>query len=175
MHCNCSFANDIIHHAATAAPSLHCCPLLLSLPLLIRFLCCHKMLSPYPRQLTRDLQKREPRHPKRPQLPPGEARTPTKRIVHTVVYKRKKLSTLKLYELYLKQLLTEQAAELDKIVKVVNVLGNHFTPPSKLTKFKSYRYNASNLSPLSVQIPPHNIANCFHCYPQGRSHLPRNY
>ena len=41
------------------------------------------------RQLSRDLQRITPRHPKRPQLPPCEAGTPTKRIVHTAVHKQK--------------------------------------------------------------------------------------
>ena len=40
------------------------------------------------RKLTRNLQQQKPRHHKRSQLPPGEAGTPTKRIVHTGVYKQ---------------------------------------------------------------------------------------
>ena len=41
------------------------------------------------RQLTNDLQQRKPRHPKRSQLPPGEAGIPIRRIVQTAVYKHK--------------------------------------------------------------------------------------
>ena len=37
------------------------------------------------RHLTLDLQQRKPHHPKRPQLPPGETGTPTKREVHSAV------------------------------------------------------------------------------------------
>ena len=48
-----------------------------------------------------------------------------------------------MYELYLNQLLTEQAAELDKVIQNVTTLINHFTAPSKLRKF----------NPLTVQIP----------------------
>ena len=40
------------------------------------------------RKLTRDLQQRKPRHPKRSQLALSEAGTPTKRIVHTAVYEK---------------------------------------------------------------------------------------
>ena len=38
--------------------------------------------------MTRDLQQQKLRHPKRPQLPPGEAGTPSKRIVNKAVYKQ---------------------------------------------------------------------------------------
>ena len=40
------------------------------------------------RKMTRDLQQQKLRHPKRPQLPPGEAGTPSKRIVNKAVYKQ---------------------------------------------------------------------------------------
>ena len=40
------------------------------------------------RQLTRDFQQLKPRHPKRPQLLPVEADSPTKRSVQTGVYNR---------------------------------------------------------------------------------------
>ena len=41
------------------------------------------------RQVTRDLQQRKPRHPKRSQLPPGGTGSPIKQIVHTAVNKQK--------------------------------------------------------------------------------------
>ena len=41
------------------------------------------------RHLTHDLQQRKSRHPKRPQMPPAETGTPTKRLVHTIVNKQK--------------------------------------------------------------------------------------
>ena len=53
------------------------------------------------RHVTRDLQQRKPRHPKRPQLLPGEACTPTKRIVLTALHEQKLTqynNVLKLYE-----------------------------------------------------------------------------
>ena len=84
------------------------------------------------RQPTRDLQRIKPRHPKRPQLPPGEAGTPTTRNLHTAAYKQSIPQynyALKLNELYLNQILTEQAAEIDKIIQNVTTLVNHFTPP----------------------------------------------
>ena len=80
------------------------------------FLLCRKMLSPRLHTwnyilpsvtscfATHDLQQRKPRHPKRPQLLPGEAGTPVRRIVHTAVYKQKLHQynkTLKLYENYI--------------------------------------------------------------------------
>ena len=71
------------------------------------------------RQLTHDLQLRKSRHPKRPQLPPGEAGTPVRRIVHTAVYKQKFSQynqTLKLYEDHIDELLKQTTAELDKII-----------------------------------------------------------
>ena len=98
------------------------------------------------RQLT--LQKRKPRHPKRPQLSPGEAGTPTKRIVHDAGNKQKLTHynyALNLYKHYLNQLLTEQAVELDKIIKIVTSLVNHFTPI--LAQLKSYQENTPNYIP----------------------------
>ena len=74
------------------------------------------------------MQRRKPRHPKRPQLL-GEAGTPTNRIVHTAVYKQtltRYYDALKLYELYLGELLTERDANLDKVTQNVNILVNHF-------------------------------------------------
>ena len=79
-----------------------------------------------------DLKKKKPRHPKRPQLPPGEAGTPTKRIVHIAVYKPKlqqKNNYIKFYEQFLNQLLVEQAAELDIIIKKMNTSITHSPPP----------------------------------------------
>ena len=87
--------------------------------------------------ISANIQQRKPRHPKRPQLPPRETGTPTKRIVHTAVYKQKLTQNndaLKLHEL-----LTHQAVELSKIIQKVNTLATHFQTPSqsKLSKFNS--------------------------------------
>ena len=71
------------------------------------------------RQLTHDLQQKKPRHPKRPQLPHGEADTPFRRIVHTAVYKQKLLqynNNLKFYENYIDELLEQTAAGLIKLL-----------------------------------------------------------
>ena len=82
----------------------------LSLPLLQQhFLFCLKMLSPrlhissniLPSVSSPMICNKES-HPKRPQLPPGEAGTPVRRIVHTAVYKQNLLqynNNLKLLEL----------------------------------------------------------------------------
>ena len=149
------------HTTPSIGPSLHCCPLLLSLPLLAQdVLATSSHLQQFSaiRQLTRDLQKVKPRHPKRPQLAPSEAGAPTKRIVHTVVYKQNVTQyndAMKLYERYLNQQLTEQAAELDKNIKNVITLVNHSTPLFKLAKIKSSQYITPKLYSLTVQIPPH--------------------
>ena len=143
------------------------------------------------RQLTDDLQQRKPRHPKSPQLPPGEAGTPVRRIVHTAIYKQKLQqynNILKLYENYIFELLKQTTAELDKIIDVdsneskttnVNSVVNKLKPPhvSKLHHFKSSCIILL-LSPLHIQIPSHNCSNCpnyLHCYPHHCSHLPYNY
>ena len=80
--------------------------------------------------------------PKRPQLPPGEAGTPVRRIVHTVLYKQKLHQynqTLKLYEDHIDELLKQSAAELDKNINNVDSIVTKLQPPpfSKLRKFKS--------------------------------------
>ena len=119
----------------------------------------HQQLSVV-RQLTQDLQQRKPRHPKRPQLPPGEAGTLTKRIVDTAIYKQKlnhHKNALKLYELYNNQLLYEQATELDKITNIVNAIVNKSQIPSKSAKFKS-----------SLTIP----INCHHSVSISLQYLP---
>ena len=75
------------------------------------------------RQLTSDLQQRNSRNAKRPQLPPGEAGTPVRRIVHTAIYKHKLNQynyTLKLYENHINELLKQTTAELDKIITKVD-------------------------------------------------------
>ena len=73
------------------------------------------------RQLTHDLQLRKSRHPKRPQLLPGKAGTPVRRIVHTAVYKQKLYQynqALKQYEDHINELLKQTTAELDKNFKL---------------------------------------------------------
>ena len=57
------------------------------------------------------------RHSKRPHLPPSDAGTPSKRIVHTAVNKQKLTqynNALKQHEQYINQPLSEQATELNK-------------------------------------------------------------
>ena len=97
------------------------------------------------RQLTHDLQQRKPRHPNRPQLPPGEAGSPVQRIVHTAIYKQKLHKyneTLKLYEDHIDELLKQTTAELDKINNNVDSVVTNLHPPpfSKLRKYKSPEY-----------------------------------
>ena len=104
------------------------------------------------RQLTHDLQERKPRHPKRPQLPPGEAGTPVRRIVHTAEYEKNLLqynTTLKLCENYIDELLKQTTAELDKIITNVDSVVNKLKPPpvSKLRQFKSPVYKITPLPP----------------------------
>ena len=83
------------------------------LPLLLK---AHLQQFSAVRQFTNDLQQRTPRHPKRPQLPPGDAGSPIQRSVHTAVYKQE-LSRynkeLKIYENYIDEFLSKQTAELD--------------------------------------------------------------
>ena len=89
------------------------------------------------RQLTRDLQQRKQRHPKRPQLPSGEAGSPTKKIFHTAVYKQtlpRYNNALKLFEQNIDQLLFEQDTELDNIIANVYFIANKLTPPPPLPK-----------------------------------------
>ena len=79
------------------------------------------------RQLSKNLQLRKPRHAKRPQLPPG------------AVYNQ--------IELYLNQLLFEQARDLKKLQKL-------YTKCLIASKFKtSYHYVFPN-QPLKIRIPP---------------------
>ena len=110
----------------------------------------HLQQSSVVRQLTRDLQKK---NPKRPQLPPEKL--VLQRTLHTAVYKQKLHhynNSLKIYEQYLNELILQQAAELDKIIQKLNFLVNHFTPPSKLTKLR-------HISTISSQIISNNCAN----------------
>ena len=75
------------------------------------------------RQLTNDLQQKKPRHPKCPQLPPGEEGTPVIRIVHTAIYKQsfnQCHNTLKPHENYIDEVLNQTTAELDKIITNVD-------------------------------------------------------
>ena len=83
------------------------------------------------RQLTNDLQQRKPRHPKRPQLPPGEAGTPVRKIVHTTVCKQKLNQynhTLELFEIHIDELLKQTTAELDNIITNVDSIVNKLQP-----------------------------------------------
>ena len=128
------------------------------------------------RQLTHDLQLRKPRHPKRPQLPAGEAGTSVRRIVHTAVYKQKLFQcnqTLKLYEDRIDELLQQTTTDFDKIINI------KLQPPhSKLRKFQHPAYKIPQLSPLRIQIPSHNCNNCsdsFQCYTPHCSHVPFEY
>ena len=106
------------------------------------------------------MQQRKPRHPKRPQLPPGEAGTPVRRIVHTAVYKQKLQNynyTLKLYENHINELLKQTTTELDKSITNVHSIVNKLQPPlvSKLRKDKSLVYNILLISPstYSSSVP----------------------
>ena len=81
------------------------------------------------RKLPRDLHQQTPRHTKQPQLPLGEADTPTKRIVDTAVHEQKfeqYNEALKHYEQYTDQLLSEQATELSKIIYNGDAIVNNF-------------------------------------------------
>ena len=109
------------------------------------------------RKLTRDLQQQKPRHRKRPQLPSGEAGTPTKRIRQTGVYKQKLNQyneARKHFEQYIDQLLSVKAAELTKLIINVDAIVNNLQTPSKLAKLKSPIYNLPHLSPLRIHISP---------------------
>ena len=84
------------------------------------------------RQLTRDLQQKKPKHPRRPHLPSDIIQQPVRRLVHSVVYKQKLnqyITALKLYEKHLDELIEQTTFELDKI--------NNTPPLSKLRKFKT--------------------------------------
>ena len=122
------------------------------------------------RQLTNDLQRKKPRHPRRPQPPLDGIGPPVRRLVHTAVYKQKieqYIDALKLYETHLDELIQQTTLELDKI--------NNTLPPSKLRKFKSPQSKPRHLSPLSIQIPSHNCSNYhnyFQCNNPHCSHVP---
>ena len=125
------------------------------------------------RQLTGDLQKRKPRHPRRPQPPFDGIGPPVRRLVHTAVYKQKiaqYIDALKLYEKHLDELINQTTLELDKL--------NNTLPPSKLRKFKLPQLQYKHISPLNIQIPSHNCSN-YHNYSQCHaprcSHLPVPY
>ena len=123
------------------------------------------------RQLTRDLQQKKPKHPRRPHLPSDIIQQPVRRLVHSVVYKQKLnqyITALKLYEKHLDALIEQTTFELDKI--------NNTPPLSKLRKFKT-TYPVQ-LSPLSIQIPSNNCCNHYNCFPSNPlhcSHVPLNY
>ena len=110
------------------------------------------------RQLTNDLQRKKPRHPRRPQLPLDGIGPHVRRLVHTAVYKQKLaqyIDALKLYETHLDELIQQTTLELDNI--------NNKLPPSKLRKFKSTQSKTRHLSPFNIQIPSHNCSN-YHNY-----------
>ena len=70
------------------------------------------------RQLTRDLQQKKPKDPRRPHLPSDIIHQPVRRLVHTVVYKQKlnqNIDALKLYEKHIDKLIEQTTFELDKI------------------------------------------------------------
>ena len=123
------------------------------------------------RQLTRDLQQKKPKHPRRPHLPSDVIQQPVRRLVHSVVYKQKLnqyITALKLYEKHLDELIEQTTFELDKI--------NNTPPLSKLRKFKTT--HPVQLSPLSIQIPSNNCCNHYNCFPSNPlhcSHVPLNY
>ena len=123
------------------------------------------------RQLTRDLQQKKPKHPRRPHLPSDIIQQPVRRLVHSVVYKQKLnqyIAALKLYEKHLDELIEQTTFELDKV--------NNTPPLSKLRKFKTPQ--PMQLSPLSIQIPSNNCCNHYNCFPSNPlhcSHVPLNY
>ena len=91
------------------------------------------------RRFTTDLQQRKPRHPKRFQLPQGEAGTPVRRVVHTAMNKQnlnQYNNTLKVYENYFDELLKQTTAELNKIITNVHSVAKKLkpTPVSKLRR-----------------------------------------
>ena len=124
------------------------------------------------RQLTHDLQIKKPRHPKRPQLSNGNG-PPVRRLVHTVVYKQKLsqyINALKMYEKHLDELIYQTTLQLDII--------NNKLPPSNLRTFKSPPFTNRPLSPLTIQIPPHNCShynNYIQCTTPHCSHVPVKY
>ena len=93
------------------------------------------------RQLTRDLQQKKPKHPRRPHLPSEIIQQPVRRLVHSVVYKQKLnqyITALKLYEKHLDELIEQTTFELDKI--------NNTPPP-----FLNYE-NLKRLSPCNYPL-----------------------
>ena len=80
------------------------------------------------RQLTRDLQQKKPKHPRRLHLPSDIIHQPVRRLVHTVFYKQKLnqyIAALKLYEKHIDELIEQTTFELDKI---------NNTPPFQIAK-----------------------------------------
>ena len=70
--------------------------------------------------MTRDLQQKKPKHPRRPPLPSDVIGKPVRRLVHTVVYKQKLnqyIDALKLYEKHIDELIEQTTFELNKTNK----------------------------------------------------------
>ena len=83
--------------------------------------------SPAVKEMTQHLQLRKHRHSKRPQLPPGEAGSRSKRIVHSENCKPKLSNyneSLINCEKYLDSLFQNQINDLNKIVSSVNDIAN---------------------------------------------------
>ena len=86
------------------------------------------------RELTAHLQLSKPRHPKRPQLPPGETCSVTKSIAHSVVYKQKLANyntALINYDRYLDELLYNQSHDLNNFASNLSAFANQINsnPP----------------------------------------------
>ena len=85
--------------------------------------------------MTRALQQQKHhRHPKRPKLPAGETGTPTKRIVHTAVYKQNVNQYNEALKQYIDQLLSDQATELIKITNFVDAIVINLQTSAQLAK-----------------------------------------
>ena len=81
--------------------------------------------------MTRDLQQKKPKHPRRPQLPSNVIGQPVRRRVHTVVYKQKLnqyIDAPKLNEKHINELIEQTTFELNKINK---------PPPFQIEKIRN--------------------------------------
>ena len=87
-------------------------------------------------------------------MPPGEAATPTQRIVHTVMYKQKLSqynNAQKLHENYIDELSTKQTAELEQLIITVDAIVNKCKSKhtSKLSKFRHAAYYEPQITPFT--------------------------